>query len=129
MRKLILILALAQIACLQTTIASTAEKSDGTSAPSAVPAAFLSQEPESGAVIDLASLQTPIPDPRKCATVTAIEALHLRTEPSEKAVVIGWLKAGQVVTVRIQEPDWWMVEAEGRTGYARAAYLKESECE
>lgn len=62
-----------------------------------------------------------------CATVTT--ALHMRTEPSEKATVITWLEEGESVIIVSKRGPWWMIASDGRTGYARAEYLKESECE
>lgn len=62
-----------------------------------------------------------------CATVTT--ALHMRTEPSEKATVITWLTEGETVIIVSKHGQWWMIASNGQTGYARAEYLKESERE
>jgi len=126
---LILSLALASLACLQT--AMTAQ-SEPTSAPSAASTPLLPEsaprtEIESGEVFEI----------QTCAIVTAIRALNLREQPSEKSKAISWLPARTIVVVVGRVGDWWKVESAVGTGYpgeiirgyARAKYLQESECE
>lgn len=66
---------------------------------------------------------------RSCAVVIAEESLHLRGGPSEDDIVLTWLLHGEVVQV-IDKTDlnWWLVDFNGRTGYARAMYLEERTC-
>lgn len=118
---MILVLALAQIACLQSAI------------PSAPTAAVTPPATESGSVPSTANTEDPAgavfwptEETREpmCATVTASEALHLRAEPSEKGAHLAYLSAGQKVTVR-ELGAWWKIEADGQTGYANAKYLQE----
>lgn len=120
---LILPLMLASLACLQTTITATPDPIATISEPSASPQSASLQEPDSGAVFEPVT-----PEPHKCAKVTAIQSLNLRQEPSEKSRVIYWLQAMQQVTIIERESNWWMVSADGRTGYAKADYLTETEC-
>lgn len=123
----LLVLALASLACLETAVLTESAPSAAVTPP-LTESSLRSQEPESGAVYQLVPTEEARPDPI-CATVTANKALHLRAEPSEKSRVITWLYAGQVVRIIRKESDWWMVEAGSIvTGYARADYLKESEC-
>jgi len=65
-----------------------------------------------------------------CARVIAVDALHLRKGPSEKDIVLAWLKHGQVVVIVDQrDADWWHIESGVYSGYVRSSYLQESECE
>lgn len=60
-----------------------------------------------------------------CAVVVAEEALHLRGGAGVGYPVIGWLVRGERVRVIDQsDSDWWLVDVNGRTGYARARYLR-----
>lgn len=65
----------------------------------------------------------------KCARVVAIEALHLRKGPSEKDIVLAWLKHNDIVVVVDEvHADWWHIESGVYSGYVRSIYLQESEC-
>jgi uncharacterized protein YgiM (DUF1202 family) len=85
-------------------------------------------EPESGAVFEISDPATP-ESALKCAIVTAIQSLNLRTEPNEKASVTHWLRAGEQVKIIGKVGVWWKIEADNLQGYAKANYLQESECE
>jgi uncharacterized protein YgiM (DUF1202 family) len=78
-------------------------------------------EPASGAVYEI-----PTPS-RLCATVTAIQSLHLRAQPNERAEVIGYLRNGEQVRV-ITFGQWWKISTRAGTGYANAKYLQITEC-
>lgn len=121
----LLFLALASLACLETTL--PAESPQPAPTADTERAAFSSPtnaEPDSGAVYEI-----PTATERTCARVIAPEALHVRAEPNEQARVISWLHAGQVVTVDSTFGAWWGVTAGATTGYAHSAYLQETECE
>ena len=118
-----LFVALASLACL-----STAEPF----------ATYPADTPTAAAVVvtDQAVEISPTPDatitaePRMCARVIALDALHLRKGPSEKDIVLSWLLRNDIVVVVDQvNPEWWHIESALYSGYARAIYLQESECE
>ena len=118
---LLVILSLASLACLQTAAISN---SATTPAPANTPVEYAyGAEPESGAVFEVPTKA------RTCATVTAIFSLTLREEPNEKSNAIYWLPAKTNVLVIGTVGAWWQVSADGYTGYAKADYLQESECE
>lgn len=119
----ILALSLASLACLQTAIVADSPPE----APTQTAMLQETSEPESGAVFEPETWNVE-PETRTCAIVTAIQSLNLREQPSEKAIVINWLQAKQIVQIIGRVGDWWKVEADGRTGYARAKYLQETEC-
>ena len=113
-------------ACLQTEIlyTPTAPPPASTPALTKAPPALENQENPAGAVF------WPITPAPLCATVTAIEALHLRAEPSEKAEHIQYLMSGEQVTVLDPAGRWWKVEtAAGRTGYANSKFMEASKCQ
>jgi uncharacterized protein YgiM (DUF1202 family) len=113
---------------LLTLMLSSCISATGTQTPTAVikttPAIT---EIESGDVFEIVT-ETETPIPALCAIVTAEQALHLRAEPSATSQVIGWLKAGEIITVDSRAGEWWKVTARANTGYAHADYLQESEC-
>ena len=121
----LLLLALASLACLETTITATptpiAETVEPTDSPQVA-----SQEPAAGAVIE-PETWTVTPE-TLCAIVTADQALHLRAEPNENSRVIKWLRAGELVTITSAFQEWRGVTAGTATGYAHGAYLEETEC-
>jgi len=119
----LLCLALTSLACLQTAV--VAQDIKVTTSPTFVKVQVLVAEPTSTEVATAAA------EGQICARVVAIEALHLRTGANEHAIVLTWLKNGDVVQVIDQsDGDWWFVESStGRSGYARSVYLQESECE
>ena len=66
---------------------------------------------------------------QRCAVVVADEALHLRESASESSLVLTWLNHGVVVDlVENSDPNWWHVRFGKFEGFARSAYLVESEC-
>jgi uncharacterized protein YgiM (DUF1202 family) len=120
----ILVLVLASLGCLQTTMPATIAN---TSEPAASPETPM--EDPAGAVFQIpAEWEDAQPTARPyCATVTASEALHLRAEPNDKAQVLAYLKNGEQVRI-LDVGAWWKIEAQGKTGYANAKYLQEG-CE
>ncbi len=120
---LLVILSLASLACLQTAMVA-----DIPAAPTQTAMQIQTSEPESGAVYQLDTPETASLDVT-CATVTAIFSLTLRAEPSENSNAIYWLPAQSKVQVTGTVGAWWQVSADGYTGYAKADYLQESECE
>jgi len=127
----LLVLILAQIACMTTVEPYITyppdETPDGRSALTRVPASFLLTEPASGAVFEIDNLKSEIEN--QCAIVTASQALHLRAEPSERAAVLDYLYSGEQVTLIASAGDWWNMQAGSMTGWAKAEYLQEGECE
>lgn len=137
MKKLILIsltLAAASMGCLQTAMISESPSE------TADPVFAMQTEAPAGAVYEMGSDSTltptlslkgegKYPSPI-CAEVIAEDALHLRGGPSEDDLVLTWLLHGDVVRVIDRSrSDWWLVEFNGRTGYARAEYLREETCQ
>jgi uncharacterized protein YgiM (DUF1202 family) len=86
------------------------------------------KEIESGAVFEPDTWHME-PETQSCAIVTATKALNLRAEPNEKASIITELLNGNIVIVIGRVGEWWKVQTDDYTGYAKADYLKESECE
>lgn len=78
-------------------------------------------EPQAGAVYEI-----PTPGPL-CATVTAIQSLHLRDQPNERARVLAYLHNGEQVRV-IAFGKWWKISTDKGEGYANAKYLQITEC-
>lgn len=121
--KLILLIASAQILACVTTMepmvtypaeTPTAEAPTKTAMPDPV-------EPASGAVFELTITA-------RCATVTAAEALHIRSQPNEKASVVGYLHNGEQVIIMRSTGAWWKIRTATVDGYSKAEYLQESEC-
>lgn len=125
MNKLTLLfftLALASISCLETTSTIKAQPE-----PTAIPTATQT-EPASGAVFDV-GIWTPKPETPLCAIVTAAKSLHLRNAPNEHAPIVGYLKAGERVTLDEHEGDWWKVAtSKDKSGYSKADYLQIVTC-
>jgi uncharacterized protein YgiM (DUF1202 family) len=119
---MIIILTLASLACLETTIPTPAA-SRPTPTQTARPTP---DEDPAGAVFDTNIWLTPRAE--LCAEVTASQALHMRDEAGETGLVIGYLYSGEQVKV-LELGDWWKIEAHGMTGYANAKYLQEEECQ
>jgi len=116
----ILILSLASLACLQTAMVADIQT------PGAPTQTAILQEIESGEVFEPTAWEA---TPQTCAIVTASKALNLRTEPSEKAIIITELLNGNMVVVIGRVGEWWRVETPFGTGYAKADYLQETGCE
>lgn len=71
----------------------------------------------------------PTPGPaRLCAQVTAHEALHLRTGPSEKSAHSQYLHHGETLTVTEIGKWWKVVTKAGVSGYANAKFLEAIKC-
>lgn len=121
---LILSLALASLACLQTTMQI---EPDGTSAPTAVPAASLFATPEEQEEYSGAVYEVPEVAPILCAVVT-VERVNVRRDATYHSPVIYWLYAKDAVKI-VQRGAWSKIESREGIGYVRADYLKESECE
>jgi len=82
----------------------------------------LTEEPAAGAVFEI-----PTAGPL-CARVTALESLHLRAQPNERARVLAYLKNGELVRV-VTFGQWWKIDTNHGPGYANARYMELSECE
>lgn len=120
-----LILAIASLACLQTVPTEPMSALSATSTPPPTESAH-GAEPDSGAVFEIPeATQTAI---QQCAIVTAVQSLWLRELPSEKSKAISWLPADEITTIKGRVGNWWKVQTDSATGYARAEYLKETEC-
>jgi uncharacterized protein YgiM (DUF1202 family) len=64
-----------------------------------------------------------------CAEVLADTALHVRAERDYKGRVLGWLEHGDIVrVVDMSDSNWWRIEREGLSGYARSMYLVSIPC-
>jgi len=119
----ILCLALISLACL------TTSGPYWTPGPETPAPTITTDEPAAGAVYELPVI-TATAAQRTCARVIALDALNLRKGPSEKDIVLAWLKNNDIVVVVDQSnADWWHIESAVYSGYARAIYLQESECE
>jgi SH3 domain-containing protein len=121
----ILILILAQLACMTTTV-QREDGSDGSPTARLLPTESQPSEPPAenagGAVY-----QVPTARPL-CAFVVADEALHLRAEPGEGALHLAYLRTGDQLHI-IAQGHWWKVQTEaGITGYANSKYLKAELC-
>jgi uncharacterized protein YgiM (DUF1202 family) len=134
---MILILILASLACMTTTIPGgtfTAEENDQVTciepmcqlAPTqtAIAAAGTAEtsEPAAGEVFEI-----PTPGPL-CARVTAIQSLHLRAQPNEQARVLAYLDNGEQVRV-IAFGKWWKIDTTKGEGFSNAKYLELTECQ
>jgi len=88
-------------------------------------AATAPPEQDEGAAGAVFELPTPTP---LCAKITALQSLHLRATPNEKAGVIDYLYFDEQVEV-ITYGIWWYIKTErGTLGYANARYLKSTVC-
>ena len=102
-------------------LAPTATATVATTAESDEPAG-LPTEPQAGAVYEIPTAAA------LCATVTAIQSLHLRDQPNERARVLAYLENGEQVRVIAFGP-WWKISTTKGTGYANAKYLRLTECQ
>lgn len=120
---LFLTLAIASLACMQ-----VPDSPVGT--PAAIETATPGFTPDEVYEPTLTKVATVSPSPETCAKVIAIQSLHLRAGASENDIVLAWLKHGDVVhVVDRSDSDWWFINFEGVSGYARSMYLQESECD
>jgi len=117
----IIFLALASLACMTTVEPYATYPADPTPTQTAI-----LEEPASGAVFEIENQKSKI---ENCAIVIAIESLHLRAQPSEKSQVLKYLYHGDQVKVLARELKWWSIQAGNKTGWAKAEFLAESECE
>jgi uncharacterized protein YgiM (DUF1202 family) len=61
----------------------------------------------------------------QCFRVIALEALHIRSEPSEKSKVVGYARFGQRLTM-IQAGAWSRIQTTDQlTGYVNSKYIQE----
>ena len=111
------------------TVATTAESDEPAGLPTE-PQACLPTEPQAGAVYEIPTAAA------LCATVTAIQSLHLRDQPNEQARVLAYLHNGEQVRVIAYLPasrgqaggNWWKISTTKGTGYANSKYLSLTEC-
>lgn len=119
-QMLIILLALASLACLETTITAQPE-------PTSTARPAETREIETGAVFEL-NAQTPTPK-KTCAAVIAIVAVNLRNEPSLNGSVIRQLLNGEVVITHKQIIGWTAVTTiKNEDGYVKSEYLTTTEC-
>lgn len=119
-QMLIILLALASLACLETTITAQPE-------PTSTARPAETREIESGAVFEL-NAWTPAPE-KTCATVIAIVAVNLRDEASLNGRVIRELLNGEVVITHKQIIGWTAVTtAMNENGYVKSEYLTTADC-
>ena len=83
-------------------------------------------EPDAGAVYWPASPKTSTTD--QCVQVIAAQALHLRAQPSERSQVLAYLYHEQTLQLLLKQEHWWRVQTGDKIGWAKAEFLKESEC-
>lgn len=68
--------------------------------------------------------------PERCAVVVASRSLNLRDGANEHAQIVDWLKRGDLVRVIDQsDPEWWGIVFGNLSGFVKAEYLAERECE
>ena len=128
---LIITMLIVSLACMTSTIPEKQEQAPQlTPTQTAIVATVAKAEPAAGAVFEIPTAQ-PL-----CARVTAIQSLHLRAEPNERARVLAYLKNGEQVRVitfgqstGLPSGLWWKIETDVLTGYANAKYLSLTECE
>ena len=124
----IMIFVFVTLACMTTTNleeVGTAAPSTALFTPESQPSEPPAGEEYSGAVWE------PTMEPARglCAVVTANEALHLRAEPNENALIIEWLLAGEQIHVIEPRGIWWRVRTiSGKVGWAHGKYLQEEKC-
>lgn len=108
--KLITALALASLACLGSAIR--------TEEPHPTP-------PETASHPTQTQPRThPASPEQTCAIVTASASLHIRDQPDHESAVRGYLFHAETVTISDStNPDWWIIKAGKRSGWARADYL------
>lgn len=117
-----LTLMIAALACLQP--AAVADDH----AVEALPTFVKVEEESAGEVYEIPRM-TDTRESESCAVVIADVALHLRSDASADAMVLDWLKRGEVVRVIDQSrSDWWLIERDQVVGYARSMYLEERTC-
>lgn len=109
------------LACLQTTypMATEAASTPVQDLRATVPAA------EAAALIE----STPTGPAPACALISANEALHLRLGPGPNALVLAFMRRGEVVKLlSTTNEDWWLIKRGGLIGYARSRYMDRAEC-
>ena len=127
MKKMImLILALASLACLETAQTEPTPARATVVTLSATPTEIDSAE-VGPASQETTSPPEPSPQVAMCGTITASEAVNLRADPTEHSRVLYWLPAKDKVTVIDRKGAWWKVTALEYTGYVKADYIKECE--
>jgi hypothetical protein len=120
------VLVLLSLACMETARPTPYPLPDMTVAPSPEVSSTLAMadsEIPTGAVF---LVVTPTP---QCAKVTAIQALHIRTDHDANAPIVQhWLLNGQVVRVSGSYPGWRFVSDGSWTGWAKVDYLESAGC-
>lgn len=96
--------------------------------------AFLTQpnplpSPTAPQVEILPASPTPPPHPQPTHPITctvSAESLHVRGAAGVDAVVIGWLKVGQTVTILNDQPagNWIHIQADDLTGWINSNYCE-----
>ena len=107
-KTLLIILALASLACVQSAALPRTTPEAGTAASSTA----LSPNPQAGP---------------KC--LRAQTKLHIRAAPSEKSQVLFWLQEGQTAKIQAVITDWSLVTFGNLTGFVKTKYTKEIDCD
>jgi uncharacterized protein YgiM (DUF1202 family) len=122
---LLIPLALASlVSCLATHIETsvTPSAASATYSPEVSTETAMLDEIESGEAYELKTDSQPL---KAILCVTAIEAVHLRTEPNAKAIVINWLRAGTQVTAKASAEGWTYAQVGEQSGYIKSEFLGE----
>jgi len=99
--------------------------------PTPVPAATSDLVSAAGQALEQDHAATPTATEtvtQDCATVSALQSLHLRKGGSEKAVVVGYLYHGDLVRIIDRSAAWWLIDSKVGKGYANSHYLQQGEC-
>jgi hypothetical protein len=123
MKRFIFLLAAIALACSGPTVPTLVAVSTETPSPTAT---SLVAAPK------ISATRTP-PAATRLATVIASRSLHVRAEPGERAVVVGYLYTGDPVELTgecSEDPAGWaQIEWDDGTAWVRAKFLSDNECQ
>jgi uncharacterized protein YgiM (DUF1202 family) len=117
MKKIILLAAIALSSCAPMYITTT--RTPGPLTPQAASHTLPARSIEQSTKTPSATIEP------QCFRVIALEALHIRSEPSEKSKVVGYARFGQRLTM-IQAGAWSRIRTTDQlTGYVNSKYIQE----